>query len=152
MDEITGNLMKALVVNANLMANQARENSGWSKDISASIEVSEVNIGADGTLMIEVSTNLAKAPQAAAFELGSGLHGSKAQKYPITAKNAPALIFFWANPYFGDDPGMFAFKKVMHPGVKARPFLKPAVNKYIPELQQDISSAFVIGLRQLFVK
>jgi hypothetical protein len=77
-----------------------------------------------------VGTNLSYA---AAQELGSGLHGERGSTYPITSRpGGPPLAFEWegapAAVEHMRDPksGLFFFRKVDHPGVKAQPYLRPA--------------------------
>lgn len=51
------------------------------------------------------------------IEEGTGLYGLKKAKYPIVPKNRKALA--WPS---GNKSGFTFSKKVMHPGIKAKPF------------------------------
>lgn len=74
---------------------------------------------------------------ARAQELGSGLHsdpefGGRQERYPIVPVFAKALAFEWPggpkdHPAFDPQSGLFFFAKVMHPGVRAQPYLRPAL-------------------------
>jgi hypothetical protein len=90
----------------------------------------------------------------AAHELGSGLHGPNATKYPIRAKNAPNLVFLWPNPPWGyvhpkirqiQMPGgpLVFLKSVMHPGVKAQHFLFRSVR----ENDEKLMAAFLEAVK-----
>jgi len=80
------------------------------------------------------------APEAPAYEFGSGIWGKEGQKYPIKPVEASALAFDWPNAAsiaqregvskvnFGPG-GRVVLPGVMHPGVRAEPFLQPAVDK-----------------------
>lgn len=61
-----------------------------------------------------------KADHAAAHDGGSGLHGPKGAKYPITGKRGKRLAFI------GRGGAMVFRRSVMHPGVKATHFLLKA--------------------------
>lgn len=85
---------------------------------------------------ITVGTNV---EYARAQEFGSGIH-SEDPAYRnfirIIPKKARVLAFKWPNAPAGLTPGkdgLFFFKAVNHPGVKAQPYLRPALleSKYI---------------------
>ncbi len=71
---------------------------------------------------------------ARAHEFGSGIHSqdpSERELILIEAKNAKALAFFWPggpkdSSAFDPETGLFFFKRVFHPGVPAKPYLRPA--------------------------
>ena len=84
-------------------------------------------------IVADVHVDLIKAPEGAAFELGSGIHGRKGHTYPIVPKQADALVFKWANedksaghPHTPDGKVILPF--VNHPGIVERPYLGPAFN------------------------
>lgn len=90
----------------------------------------------------------------AAHELGSGLHGPNATKYPIRAKNKPQLVFLWPNPPWGyvhpkirqiQMPGgpLVFLDSVMHPGVRPQHFLLRAVR----ENDEKLIAAFLEAVR-----
>lgn len=77
----------------------------------------------------------ARTPYAAAVELGSGLHGKRHAKYPIVPKKAKVLAWGGTRRLSGtlrsgSRATTFA-TRVMHPGVKARPYLIPGAKKAI---------------------
>lgn len=76
---------------------------------------------------IKVGSNLEYAE---AQERGSGLFGPKGEKYPIIGsplafewEGAPAEVEHLRDP----KSGLFFFNKIMHPGVRAQPYLVPAL-------------------------
>ena len=111
-----------LLKSAEKIANDARA-SAPTQRIKANINVSAVENTSQGK-QIRVYVPLEDAPEARAYELGSGIHGAEHATYPIEAKNVPNLVFFWekADRYF-------VGPRVDHPGVAARPYLFPAVAK-----------------------
>lgn len=96
----------------------------------------------------------------AAQELGSGLYGTgpgaKREKYPIVPKFKKALSFAWPG---GPDPhpalqtegphaGKYVFGKVMHPGVRPQPYLRPALEETKQEGRRMLIQAITGELRQ----
>lgn len=75
------------------------------------------------------------APEAPAYEYGSGLHGKNPHYIDINATNAPNLIFMGTNEWEGQ---LIQVPHVNHPGVKARPYLKPAIQKHRPALKEAV--------------
>lgn len=80
----------------------------------------------------QAEVNLTLSEVSAAYEWGSGKYRKSSArgapaKYPIVAKNYPTLQFHGTNGYPEKNPGgIIRIESVMHPGVAARPFLKPA--------------------------
>lgn len=101
---------------------------------------------------IDVGTNV---EYAAAQELGSGIHaeGGGGQPYPIRPVKKKALAFVWPDhpPHIEPDPetGKVVLAKVMHPGVKPQPYLRPALNESIPEIKGLLLHTLIVGLRRL---
>jgi hypothetical protein len=99
----------------------------------------------------------------AAQEFGSGLYHSdpaKRAKYPIlpgavTGKSsAKALAFKWPDgprdhPAYNADLDMFFFAKVMHPGVRPQPYMRPALEDLRPKVGNIVLSAMIGELRRL---
>lgn len=120
----------------------------------------------NGTFIIRITADRRVAPDARAWEYGSGIRarrGSK-QKYPITPKTRKFLAFHWEvadqNPEnftFLDD-GRVLLPSVMHPGIQAAnngqgyigPAMKALKQKARAELNQDIRNAIVSDLRVSF--
>jgi hypothetical protein len=135
------------------IAEQARRNANWSSEIPNAIKVSEVTENGGnffGSLLIDLN----EAPQAAAFEYGSGIHATKGTPvtYVIKPKNAGALAFYWPGHESGMKPGKkfigygkdgrLMFTHVDHPGVEAKPYLHPAINQHRGEMREKLKSAF----------
>jgi len=101
------------------------------------------------------------APMAAAFEYGSGLHGKRGQRYPIEPKNAKVLAFPWSiarnlSPSFtgkstagielsADDKAFLP--KVMHPGVAARPFIRPTIQEEKEQIKKILGKEFIASIK-----
>ena len=119
------------------------------QDNQGSITISEYNIGDKENKAITL-----------AFELGSGLTGPRGQRYPITPVNASMLAFFWPEAsnivgrkgvpttplkkirdgeYTG---GKAFFPKVMHPGIRPRPFLQRALDNVLPLMSEILGDSF----------
>lgn len=92
------------------------------KEIADNIEISDVKTvrkqnGA--TITVSAYVKLEKVPYARAVEEGSGIHDpSKRATYPIDARNAPTLVFWWEKRQ-----KLFVGPHVDHPGVEAKPYL-----------------------------
>jgi hypothetical protein len=108
-----------LIQIASMIVNTAKSLSSWSKHITNAFTISEVS-EFPGGMMITIAN---KAPEAHAFEVGSGIHGETGEKYIITPKNSDALVFPGTNEFAGHT---IVTPIVHHPGVAARPFLHPA--------------------------
>ena len=102
------------------------------------------------------------APWAAAYEYGSGEHSEKAPKpYRIAPKQAPFLAFGWQpetipfnSPKFigvkrepGEaTKGVYFFKYIDHPGVEARPYIRPTINETKEEIRNILAKEAKAGL------
>lgn len=84
----------------------------------------EIGITAAKITQSQTQINLTIPQKLAAYEWGSGIHGKKHAKYPITAKNTSTLVFMGTNAWAG--VLIWWRKTIQHPGVAARPFLEPA--------------------------
>ncbi len=95
-----------------------------------------------GRISATHATVEARTPYAAAVELGSGLHGKRHAKYPIVPKKAKVLAWGGARRLSGTlRTGSRATNfatRVMHPGVKARPYLIPGARKAIGNVRDVI--------------
>jgi hypothetical protein len=111
-----------LMKSAETIANDARANAPTAR-IKANIKISPVVDTPEGK-QIKISVALDDAPEARAYELGSGIHGEFGTTYPINAKNVPNLVFFWQKKQ-----KWFVGPHVDHPGVAAKPYLTPAVDR-----------------------
>ena len=162
-----GMFLKLITEEANNIAEAARKNASWSTRIPNAISVGTAEIIGDGKYSIAVivdatpdkdwkNPNPNSAPEAVAFEYGSGIHGKKGQTYIIKPINAPVLAFDWPghDPDFpmgkkfvgiSDTTGKFLFNYVDHPGVAARPFLKPAIDANKKRIKSKLISVFKRG-------
>lgn len=143
---------------------KAQSNASWSSSIPNAISAGEVIVeGGKYSIDIKLDTRRdGPAPEAAAFEFGSGIHSeTQPGEYFITPKKAGSLAFPW-NPKripwgspkflgFADD-GRFLFSYVEHPGVAAKPYLRPAIQSTRKQLKSRLGRAFLTGLREASVK
>ena len=159
--------LKVLTEEANKIAEAARRNASWSDRIPNAIKVGTAEIIGQGKYSISIivdttpdedwrSPNPNSAPMARAYEYGSGVHGKYGATYPIRPKDAPMLAFDWPNhdpdfpagkKYIGySNQGNFLFNYVDHPGVRPKPFLKPAIEQNKPSIKAKIVQTFKRGL------
>jgi hypothetical protein len=100
-----------------------------------------------GTIESGVTVSTILAPEACAYEFGSGIHDTKGNqgKYRIAARNAGGnLVFQWDNEPSAVKIGAAHTKDgkvilpfVNHPGVVARPYLGPAFDEILNDNWED---------------
>ena len=148
-------LRKGLVAAASLLAEKAKAKADSKKvpKVSEYMKVGEVETKGSGALGITISIGMKEneAPAAAAYEFGSGLHGKEGKKYPIVPRKSGGFLVFPKERWPGyapppDAPNMFFFSKVMHPGVEARPYMKPAIEENKEEMKRLIGEFFTIDV------
>lgn len=135
-------IIKGLTSVGNDIATRARSNASKYPRIQQAISVGEVKSeGGRYTIEIKIDARAkGPAPEAAAFEYGSGIHNpDNPQTYVIKPKNKNALAFFWDKVDADTKPGKkfirispttgkAMFRYVDHPGVTADPYMKPAID------------------------
>lgn len=160
-----GAILKTLDEIASSIVEQAKRNSSWSKDIPKSISFDSASVTPDG-YEVTMKIDLKVAPQASAFEFGSGIHRTRGTPgtYEIKPRNASVLAIpeeNWPNfqypVRFGgkmlglSEEGNFILSKVDHPGVAPKPFMTPAIIQKLPEarekLRQNVSAILNFGGR-----
>ena len=160
-------MIKALTEGANQIVANAQSNVSEKKlnsRISDAITAGQAQITPTGYEIV-IQLDLKKAPEAAAFEYGSGIHATKGVQgtYKILPKNKKALAFWggWKpeNPLgamasekfidYIDESDLWIFKEVDHPGVAQRAFLAPAIAAYKPNLKSKIIKAFASGMKSV---
>jgi len=91
-------------------------------------------------------------PAAGAYEFGSGLYGAKRAKYLIKPKDASVLSFpedDWPNFKYIEGShvypinGKFFLYHVEHPGIKARPYIRPSLKARMNDMKKLIKRDFV---------
>lgn len=112
---------------------------------SKAIKLSRIS-EAKQTISVSIILDTKRAPEAPAFEWGSGLHSTKGNPHfiEINARNVPNLIFQGTNEWEGQ---LIRVPQVNHPGVKPRPFIKPAVEKHRAALKQAVREEVNKNLR-----
>lgn len=161
----TGLIVKELTLIGSKIVNDAKANASWSTTIPGAIRLGTVMPGAAG-FVIEIKVDLNEKtgePQAAAFELGSGIHATRGPKgkYKISPRNKFALAIpfdRWRNfkpPIIGGpkmigegDQGLL-LRFVEHPGVAPRPFIAPAITANIPEIKSRLLKAFGLTVKSI---
>jgi hypothetical protein len=149
---VRNEIMLALTDITAKIAEKGRQNASWSSTIPKVISALPVQETADGKFVGTVQVDISKetgAPEAAAFEFGSGIHRKESpDTYVIAPKNASLLAFPWpdhdpnwhtGNKFVGVSGEKFLFRYVDHPGVAARPFMQPAVDEVLPTLRQRLA-------------
>lgn len=86
------------------------------------------------TVIIDTSDS-GGAPDARAFDIGSGIHGPSGKTYKITARNYPLLQFQGTNKFDGSIIRKF---QVDHPGVAGVHYTKAAADEVRDEIRQII--------------
>lgn len=100
---------------------------------------------ADKTVTVRILLKTKVAPEAPAYEWGSGLHDKDNPHFiDINAVNVPNLMFEGTNEWEGQ---LIRVPHVNHPGVKARPYIKPAVEKHRAELKKAVREEVNKNLR-----
>ena len=106
--------------------------------IGQHIQVSPVTNGAtEFSRSVRVFVNLTDAPDARAWEYGSGLHDAVTPHLiPIAARNAPLLKFWWAN-----QNKWFKGKALPygHPGIVGRSYLRQPLHDNAESIRQMIA-------------
>lgn len=88
------------------------------------------------TYKVRIYVKIADAPDAAAWEFGSGLHRTRGKapgKYGIDAVNAPNLVFWWERMGV-----VFVGPHVNHPGIVAKPYLHPALFNNLARIKREL--------------
>lgn len=106
-----------------------------------------------GTITINLKDEEGGAPEARAYEFGSGIHSegpnAKKEKYLITPKKGKYLAFQWekANPNIPRLPdGRVLLKSVKHPGVAPKPYIQPAIDDMKKGIKGAISRRIKLEL------
>jgi len=161
-DAVIVGTKKGLNAWADLVRERAAHNAPVDQgELARSINKGEVSQIGEYSWMISVGTNL---EYAAAQEFGSGLHSEdpdKRHKYPIEAgfwsgkSSSKSLAFLWpggpgkASSAFDPDTGLYFFRKINHPGVRAQPYLRPALKDSSAEGRSLLLAAVVAELRAI---
>lgn len=97
------------------------------------------------------------APEARAYEFGSGEKSTgpnaKKEKYLISPKKGNYLAFFWDKAYPSiprAKDGRVLLKKVMHPGVEAKPYIQPAIDELKKGAKRIISERIRLEIGAAF--
>jgi hypothetical protein len=113
--------------------------------IKEAISVGDVVNDGEGIYHIDVKVDLVKAPEGRAYEYGSGLHNPlKSDTYPINPVKGMFLAFYWEK--LGK---RVVLPHVNHPGVAARPYIKPSIEENKTQMRQIIGRAFSIEVKTL---
>jgi hypothetical protein len=132
-----------------------RTSSGrYPEAITEAISTSPAQYEQGKGIVARIDIDLEKAPMALAFEYGSGIHSQHGspQKYIIAPKDAQALAFDWnpemepwGSPKFigKTESGKYLFRYVEHPGIAARPYLRPSIEAKADEIAELIGDGVI---------
>ena len=142
-------MLKEIDIELRNIVSKAKDNARWSKRIPNAISSTRATVTGDGKYEASIQVDLNIAPEAAAFEFGSGVHRKdNPQTYIIKNRTEGKMLQIpasrWKNKLFNDDPAYLPF--VNHPGVAAKPFLIPAVNSRSFYLSRALAKAFGVGI------
>jgi hypothetical protein len=144
---------------ADRIATKARKYAKTQR-IAGAISVDPVATTTEGLYSIDIVVDINPesdkgAPEFPAYEWGSGLFGPKGEKYAIVPTNEGGLLVFpeerWPKFVLGLTPvapykGKFYLRRVMHPGVKAEPCMKPAIDKERDKLSIEALDSIVVNI------
>jgi hypothetical protein len=135
-------IIRVLTEEAGAIVELARQNASWSSTIPGALGVGPVERRGDGSYRATITVNTDIAPQAAAFEFGSGIHSQENPGlYPIHAVDAPRLVFWWEKRQKWFVGYQLPYG---HPGVAARPYIKPAFEARKRSLMERIAG--IVGI------
>lgn len=121
---------------------------------SRAIKLSTVR-EAKQTISVSIILDTSVAPEAPAYEWGSGLHSTKEHPHFIDIPKTPGavLVFPGTHQFEGQT---IVTRHVNHPGVKPKPFIAPAVAKHRAALKQavreEVNKNLRINIRSMAVK
>jgi hypothetical protein len=160
---------------SNSVIQDAKKNSSWSSSIPGAIGSAKIE-EKGSRLSIRVTINLKQAPMAAAFEHGSGVHNktnpdtyaisatNKLLKFPFTLTFMPGIklagvkgkhigqVARILNGDQGQVSGEMFWNYVDHPGVAARPYMKPAIDSNLDSFKQKLLKGISSGVNQSIVE
>lgn len=131
------------------------DSNGLPKVIKDATSIGDPNVSSDkGYVDVTIDTSEDGAPMAAAFEYGSGVHGDEGEEYPITHRESGRALqiprdrfqSYTPEPPKYPDRDPLYFMKVMHPGVKARPYIRPTIIENKEEIAKIIGREFVASI------
>ena len=155
-------ISKLLVWAGDITAKDARALAKTNR-MKRSIEVTTVQDESATAKSIIVKISTKNAPEALAYEYGSGIWGKEGRKYPINPKNAKFLAFDWPQAANigsregvrdvvtpvkmldggGYEGGRAILPGVMHPGVRAEPYMQPAADKNLKKILEGMADGTV---------
>lgn len=135
---ISDAVVEALSIYIRAAFRDAKE-MGFTEKIRDSMQMEDAHMVNSNRVEASLFVKLKDAPEARAYELGSGIHGQFGVKYQIAAKNVANLKFWWEREkkiFFGPKLGEPPEKG--HPGVAPRPAMRNAMRNNLPFLRQKI--------------
>lgn len=143
----------ALLICANTLMASMQEKAP-TKRIRRSIDIGDSGEYTDGNGSVEfidVVVDVGEAPEAPAYEWGSGVHRTigSPTKYEIKPREKKFLAFKWdkAESWMRFLPdGRVLFRVVNHPGVAPRPFVRPAIQDTKDNIRTIIGKSVTIDI------
>jgi hypothetical protein len=146
---IENGLMNAVSIFIRQVFQDAREN-GFTERIRQNIRMTDAHVVGENTVEADIHIALKDAPEARAFELGSGLHNPQTPGlYDIKAKNARQLWFWWerGNKWYSGPKLTYG-----HPGVAPRPAMGSAMQDNLPLLRREIRDVVHQEIKSIFTR
>jgi len=134
---ISNGLMNAVAVYIRKAFEDAQAKAK-TKRIRDNLKMTDAHQTGEGSVGASIEVSLLSAPEAVAYEFGSGLHDPNGSHLiPIRAVRAKALSFWWEKA-----GKQFVGKELPygHPGVASHPALGPAIKENIPFLMNEIKT------------
>lgn len=152
---LSSKLIQILTVSAGKIAKSARQYAINHTKIQKAIEVGRAS-QEKSTYKIEIRVDSTIAPEAIAFEFGSGEHAQEnPQRYKIAPKNANVIAFpsnrwpKYVSPNGRTTPEYFVFPFVMHPGVEGIHYMQKAVDDHKDEFVKQVADASVTAIANI---
>lgn len=139
-----------LVKFANRVARSVRTRLSWSSKLRGLVRV---GVAKNSSIKVTVADGMDQQGNdlqgmARAFESGSGLHGKKRRKYVIRPYRKQYLMFPSRHAPYATLGRIIRVKEVWHPGVKARPFLGPALDAVRKEAKKELGISIRKNVRK----
>ena len=156
-NDIPNGILAGLTKVANLFVQKMKDKISQNRlphKISEATSIGAAQQAGSGAF-IDVDIDLKKAPMAAAFEWGSGIHTQRGvpDTYPIVPRNKRVLAIpraRWSNFSPPPDVDPVILRKVNHPGVAARPYITPTLVENKAEfrkiLGKELKAAIMLGV------
>jgi len=129
---LRNHIQNGLLVGATIIEDAAKQLAP--KHVGAFIKHTPVTKTGENSYQVSVYVPIADAPDAGAWEYGSGTHRTRGKADFYKIEGHPLLAFDWKR--MGTH---FVGHFVTHPGIHARPYLHPALYASLDRIRVEIS-------------